>query len=418
MRFDRSKFLDTIKPTAAIPKFGWHEMQLRGLNTLLDFIEGDSRWDEMDEDVAIRILAYFMGTIAHECTIKVRVGSKTQFIKSFQPVEEMGGNAYLNRMYDTRTDLGNTAARDGDGAKYGGDGYVQNTGGNNARTTGSVLSGMEIRFEDIPAGASDLQAAFARLGGSARTPVVVSRNTFIREHELLRVPKISYYDAVDGMLSGRYTGKKITDYINARKNDTYNARRVINGITSKNKHTVVEMQAFAAAFQRAFEVSLLDNAPTPAPPSAEPEIDEVELPELPELPEGEIAQSATLATPVAIERAEPEASNSATAFEAIQRYGKTIGQALGITSAGGVVSAIIAKLTGINIPPQYVEYVAIAVGILVMLIVLFGGLSLIIYVGARFFLTNQREARAHELNMAAAEAMSDPNKQSFTFRSK
>lgn len=50
---------------------------------------------------------------------------------TFLPVHEYGGDAHLNKMYDTRTDLGNTPQLDGDGAKYCGRGFIQITGKNN-----------------------------------------------------------------------------------------------------------------------------------------------------------------------------------------------------------------------------------------------------------------------------------------------
>jgi putative chitinase len=58
---------------------------------------------------------------------------------TFRPVHEFGTVAYLNKMYDCRTDLGNTAAKDGDGAKYCGRGYVQITGESNYARYGRLL---------------------------------------------------------------------------------------------------------------------------------------------------------------------------------------------------------------------------------------------------------------------------------------
>ncbi|VAX02316.1 hypothetical protein MNBD_GAMMA19-1174, partial [hydrothermal vent metagenome] len=45
----------------------------------------------------------------------------------------------------------------------------------------------------------------------------------------------AYIGLVWGMQKGIYTSKKISDYINAIKNDYINARRVINGIDQANK---------------------------------------------------------------------------------------------------------------------------------------------------------------------------------------
>jgi putative chitinase len=57
----------------------------------------------------------------------------------FHPVKEYGGDAYLNRMYDTRKDLGNTPEADGDGALYGGRGFAQLTGKDNYRRAGVAI---------------------------------------------------------------------------------------------------------------------------------------------------------------------------------------------------------------------------------------------------------------------------------------
>lgn len=58
---------------------------------------------------------------------------------AFKPLHEFGGTDYLNKMYDTRTDLGNTPDLDGDGAKYCGRGYIQITGHNNYQHYGSLV---------------------------------------------------------------------------------------------------------------------------------------------------------------------------------------------------------------------------------------------------------------------------------------
>lgn len=50
---------------------------------------------------------------------------------SLKDMKERGGSRYLNDMYDTRTDLGNTPEKDGDGEKWAGHGYIQVTGYHN-----------------------------------------------------------------------------------------------------------------------------------------------------------------------------------------------------------------------------------------------------------------------------------------------
>lgn len=58
---------------------------------------------------------------------------------TFRPIHELGGADYLNHLYDTRVDLGNTPGLDGDGARYCGRGYVQITGQANYLRYGRML---------------------------------------------------------------------------------------------------------------------------------------------------------------------------------------------------------------------------------------------------------------------------------------
>jgi hypothetical protein len=265
MRFDRETLFRSVRPIIDTPGVGVLQSQVEAFSNLVGYMEADTRFDGMDEDVAIQIMSYFLATVAHETTIKMKIGGKNFFVKSFQPVEEMGGTAYLNRMYDTRTDLGNTPARDGDGAKYAGDGYVQNTGLTNARTTGRRLAGMEITWNEVSSLDHEIIAAFTREGGSQRTNIVIGSGTFAREHELLRIPKISYLDAIDGILTGRYTGKKASDYFRVGKHpDYYNARRIINGINKKNAHVPEDIARMSRLFEAALSKSIREEEVTSA----------------------------------------------------------------------------------------------------------------------------------------------------------
>ena len=52
----------------------------------------------------------------------------------------------------------------------------------------------------------------------------------ISNPELALVPKTAANIAINGMIRGRFTGKKLTDYIARGRTDFINARRIINGI--------------------------------------------------------------------------------------------------------------------------------------------------------------------------------------------
>lgn len=134
-----------------------------------------------------RHLAYMLATAFHETD------------RSMKPIHEYGTADYFRRKYDIAgnnprlaKDLGNTQA--GDGVKYAGRGYVQLTGRSNYRRMGGLLG---LPLEDNP----DL----------AMQPDVASKVMF------------------EGMIGGHFTGKKLSDYFNA-KTDWVLARKIINGV--------------------------------------------------------------------------------------------------------------------------------------------------------------------------------------------
>ncbi len=160
------------------------QSEVNGLNDLVAAFSA-AKWP-------VSWAAYGLATAFHE------TGGK------MQPVKELGGHAYYTRMYDIRgarpkkaIELGNT--NPGDGAKYPGRGYDQCTGKANYAKAGKVVG-------------YDLVADPDRL---LRDPVMAARIM------------------VHGMVTGRYTGRKISDDLprtgRASFEQFVRTRDVING---------------------------------------------------------------------------------------------------------------------------------------------------------------------------------------------
>ncbi len=140
-------------------------------------------------------VAYALATAWHETA------------HSMQPIKEFGGPTYFKRMYDSEGQKPQLAKRlgnihPGDGVKFAGRGYVQLTGRDNYERYG---------IADRP--------------DDAMKPDVAAR--------ILR----------DGMEHGRFTGKKLADYL---PGDYVGARRIING-TDKAHEIAGHAHAFETA---------------------------------------------------------------------------------------------------------------------------------------------------------------------------
>ena len=161
------------------------QAQVEGINAVLLATAG---WP-------VSWVAYALATAYHETA------------RTMQPIKEMGGAAYFTRLYDINganpalaKRLGNT--QPGDGARFAGRGYVQLTGRANYERYG-----------------------IAATPDDAMKPDVAAR--------IMR----------DGMEHGRFTGKKLADYL---PGDYVNARRIING-TDKAQ----AIANYAVAFEKA-----------------------------------------------------------------------------------------------------------------------------------------------------------------------
>lgn len=145
-------------------------------------ISTDARFADTDTDR--RKLAYCLATF------------KWETAHTMQPIDERGGDAYFNRRYGPQTSvgkmLGNTKA--GDGALYHGRGYVQITGRNNYAKA-KKLTGVDL----------------------------------ISEPNRAKEPELAYQIAIQGMMDGWFTGKKLSNYFIGDNADYLNARRIING---------------------------------------------------------------------------------------------------------------------------------------------------------------------------------------------
>jgi putative chitinase len=325
--------------------------RVASLNGLLSQIEQDNVWR------CIEHIAYALATVMHETAY------------TFAPIDERGGFAYFERRYGWHTAVGKRLGNDapGEGAKYHGRGDVQLTG--------------ETNYERLEL---DLRKNYAGLIADfeARTGQTFDLSEYPNQ---AKDAAIAYAIMAFGMYNGRFTGKSFGSF---EVGAYASYRRIING---QDKAGVIAKHAMA--FANSLSAAMVTEAP-------------VALAELPP------AQS--LSTPVALEKIEPHTTDAKTAFEAIQSYGKGAAKALGITSAGGAIASAASYLTGVHVPAEYVEYLLIAVAVLIFLIILFGGFALVVYVAGRFILTGLREFQAHKLNLAQIETVANPNKQAVT----
>ena len=200
MRFNHTTFFNGYRDL-----YGkLNQTQVSGLDNLLGYVE-------LDADVSdLRWAAYMLATVKHECA------------DTFQPITERGAKSYFDK-YEVGTkigkSLGNTVK--GDGYLYRGRGYVQITGRANYQKMTEKLS-------------------------------LTSDEDLILHPDSALHPDIAYRIMSYGMRKGSFTGKKLTDYINAAKCDYNNARRIINGVDQADK-----IEGYAVNFE-----TVLKNAQT------------------------------------------------------------------------------------------------------------------------------------------------------------
>ena len=177
--FDRKKFFDGYRV-----RFGPLTQGLvDAVEVLLSQIEQDSRFAGTETDR--RQLAYCLATF------------KWETAHTMEPLDEHGSSAYFNTRYGPQTKvgkvLGNT--QPGDGARFHGRGYVQITGRRNY-SKAKALTGMDL----------------------------------LSEPDRAKNPELAYRIAIQGMIDGWFTGKKLSQFIkDGQPPDYENARTIING---------------------------------------------------------------------------------------------------------------------------------------------------------------------------------------------
>ena len=177
--FDRKKFFDAYRV-----RFGpLTQALVEALEYLLGRIESDARFGTTDTDR--RMLSYCLGTF------------KWETAHTFEPIDERGGDNYFNKRYGPGTKvgkmLGNTQA--GDGALFHGRGYVQLTGRANY-TKAKKLTGIDL----------------------------------LTQPERAKERDLAYQIAVQGMLDGWFTGRKLSQYFKPDGTANFeDARAIING---------------------------------------------------------------------------------------------------------------------------------------------------------------------------------------------
>lgn len=138
--------------------------------------------------------------------------------------------------------LGNRKGTD-DASRYRGRGYVQLTGKVN----------YEDRSQALNAG-GNFYMKDGKLQGGERRPIDLAKNP----EDVNQVPDLAAQVLVTGARDGSFTRKKLDDYIKPGEDpDFVNARRVINGDTSKNGASIAQIarryaSPLASTWKKAF----------------------------------------------------------------------------------------------------------------------------------------------------------------------
>lgn len=168
-------------------------LQVEGMEAIIDYWQTKDLYDN-------RKIAYILATVYHETAA------------TMQPIEEYGKGR--NKPYGKRLKMSRKPYADTENIFYG-RGFVQLTWYENYEKAGKLLN-----------------------------------RDLISEPELMLEVKYSAQVAIEGMLSGMFTGKKLSDYFNSRQTAPVQARRIINGTDKADKITNY-YKLFLAAIEKA-----------------------------------------------------------------------------------------------------------------------------------------------------------------------
>ena len=191
---DRKFFFDTVRANLFGGKL--KQSQVDGMTAILD--EWERAWSDCDR----RWLAYMLATAKHESA------------STMQPIEEYGKGR--GRPYGKRVKSDGTPYTDTENIFYG-RGYVQLTWYDNYARAGKLL-GLDL----------------------------------IQHPEIALSCHIAASIMFNGMVFGWFTGRKLGDYFESKKEDWVNARRIINGLDRADDIAAMAKQ-FRAAIRDARE---------------------------------------------------------------------------------------------------------------------------------------------------------------------
>ena len=234
---NRKTFFDGVRKA---PFGSLKKGQVKGCDAILDAWEKSGLTD-------LRWLAYMFATTFHETGAKMQpivenlnysaAGLRRTFRKYFTEAQAKQyarkPEAIANRAYANRMDNGPESS--GDGWKYRGRGYVQITG--------------RANYTDMT----------RRVG-----------ENLVDNPDLALDPEVASFVMFEGMTKGTFTGKKLSDYLNDKRTDWRQARRIINAMDKAD--TIAKYgQQFHSALVAASEAAPDPEPPVPVPTPPQPD---------------------------------------------------------------------------------------------------------------------------------------------------